>query len=81
MSGLPRRTFLTAAGLTAGVVAIGPFVRAALAASADRRVGDWHVDDICGHWPRYAHPIPYGHTELGPVSWDNVAAVDLMFMS
>ena len=31
-----------------------PAVPPALAALYPQ--GDWHVDDICGHLPRYAHP-------------------------
>jgi hypothetical protein len=23
--------------------------------------GPWHVDDVCGHWPPYAHAVGYGH--------------------
>jgi len=42
--------------------------------------GDWHVDDICGHWPRYAHPIPFAQAQSAPVAWEGVDPVDLAFL-
>jgi hypothetical protein len=43
--------------------------------------GDWHVDDICGHLPRYAHPIPYMHDTTAPDFSALVAPVDRQFVS
>ncbi len=85
-----RRTFLGAAGLSAGALLAAQFapLSFATAATAARPLeeptdsnGAWHVDDICGHWPRYAHPIPYSPAQALPVSWENVHPADLMFLS
>ncbi|HTC52929.1 MAG TPA: twin-arginine translocation signal domain-containing protein [Steroidobacteraceae bacterium] len=43
--------------------------------------GDWHVDDICGHLPRYAHPIPYLHDTTAPDFSALAAPVDRQFVS
>jgi hypothetical protein len=43
--------------------------------------GDWHVDDICGHLPRYAHPIPYMHDTARPDFSALAAPVDRQFVS
>ncbi len=43
--------------------------------------GDWHVDDICGHMPRYAHPIPYLHDAAAPDYSVGAAPVDRQFLS
>jgi hypothetical protein len=42
--------------------------------------GDWHVDDICGHWPRYAHPIPFAQAQSAPVVWQGVDPADIAFL-
>jgi hypothetical protein len=66
-----RRAFLGGAGFAAGAAmatALVPLaVVHALPAQASVRLTptpddpSWtgHVDDACGHWPPYAHPIPY----------------------
>jgi hypothetical protein len=41
----------------------------------------WHVDDICGHWPRYAHPIPFAQPQSAPVLWENGDPIDRVFLS
>ena len=72
-TGHSRRAFLGGAGMSvAAAVALTlvPCARAfalpvALSALPE---GDWHVDDICGHMPRYAHPIPYMHDTSPPIS-------------
>jgi hypothetical protein len=89
--GHTRRAFLGGAGLTvaaAVAVTLAPGLRAAadrgrapvlstaLAADAG---GDWHVDDICGHMPRYAHPIPYMHDTSVPDLSALMAPVDRQF--
>jgi len=66
---LDRRAFLGGAGLTAGVVmatALVPLsvvhaVGADSPAAMDDPAWTGHIDDACGHWPPYSHPIPYGH--------------------
>jgi len=83
---LGRRAFLGSAGRAAGAVlasawvpslcvALAPARASTDAASASRQAladDSWHVDDMCGHRLRYAHPIPYLHAQsrlamLGPV--------------
>jgi hypothetical protein len=38
------------------------------------------VDDVCGHWPPYAHPIGYGHVELAQSVVARVDAIDSILM-
>jgi hypothetical protein len=94
MSAPTRRAFLGGVGMTvAAAVAMAlvpgadalalpwaaPAVPAALAALYPQ--GDWHVDDICGHLPRYAHPIPYMHDTSAPDLAALAAPVDRQFVS
>ncbi len=89
---LDRRAFLGTMGLAAGVVLVGSVVPVAVTrrtaaippgdmSAAHDGGGSWHVDDMWGHWPRYAHPIPYSHVESAAVTSENVAPADLMFMT
>ena len=92
---LDRRTFLGRLTLTAGAVVAGQFVSlsiaragahkgfagAAVQGSAGPAEGAWHVDDICGHWPRYAHPIPFAQAQAATVVWEGVDPVDGAFLS
>jgi hypothetical protein len=87
-----RRAFLGRAGLTVGAavsLSLAPGARAwpylaavplppALAGSSS---GDWHVDDICGHMPRYAHPIPYLHDSTPPDLSALAVPIDRQFVS
>jgi hypothetical protein len=41
---------------------------------------DWHIDDMWGHTPRYAHPIPYSPMRTSPVSWEHVDPIDRMLV-
>jgi len=41
---------------------------------------DWHIDDMWGHAPRYAHPIPHSPARTSPVAWEHVEPIDLMLM-
>lgn len=94
MSAPTRRAFLGGVGMTvAAAVAMSlapgaralrlgwaaPAVPPALAALYPQ--GDWHVDDICGHLPRYAHPIPYMHDTSAPDIAALAAPVDRQFVS
>jgi hypothetical protein len=92
MSVHTRRTFLGGVGMTvaaAVAMTLAPGARAlswaapalppALAALYPQ--GDWHVDDICGHLPRYAHPIPYMHDTSAPDIAALAAPVDRQFVS
>jgi len=71
---LDRREFLAGAGFTAGAVMATSLVPMALVhavpanahESVDASEGTWHVDDMWGHWPPYAHPIPYGRPAEAP---------------
>ena len=77
-----RRSFLGALGLTVagmGLVLAGGGRLLSKDASAIQG-GTGHVDDMWGHWPRYAHPIPYTLARHEPISWDAVAGVDRMFV-
>jgi hypothetical protein len=86
-----RRVFLGALGITAVGTALvlarggseavqGAASREGMRASA-LPAGDWHVDDMWGHWPRYAHPIPYTLVRHVPISWDAVAPIDRVFVT
>ena len=83
--GHTRRAFLGGVGMSvaaAVAVTLAPGARAftlppALSAAAQ---GDWHVDDICGHMPRYAHPIPYMHDTAPPDFAALAAPVDRQFV-
>jgi len=92
MNGQTRRAFLGGVGMTAAAavaMSLAPGARAmplpwpalpaALAAMYPQ--GDWHVDDICGHLPRYAHPIPYMHDTSAPDLAALAAPVDRQFVS
>ena len=68
---LDRRAFLGGAGVAAGAVvaatmvplsvvhALPSQVPVALTAGPEDPAWNGHVDDACGHWPPYSHPIPY----------------------
>jgi hypothetical protein len=92
MNAPTRRAFLGGVGMTvAAAVAMtlapgaralpwsAPALPAALAGMYPQ--GDWHVDDICGHLPRYAHPIPYMHDTSAPDIAALAAPVDRLFVS
>ena len=87
---LDRRTFLGALALTAAGTGLSlsrasagasvvPAHAAELASATAEGTG--HVDDMWGHWPRYAHPIPYTLVHHVPISLDGVAAADRMFIA
>lgn len=77
LGGVPmqRRIFLSRAGLAAGAVVATSLVPlsavhalpARLLAAAAEPPWTGHVDDACGHWPPYAHPIPYGPPAAAPL--------------
>jgi hypothetical protein len=67
-------TLLTARGWTAAVDAAGNL-------SLSLRGGNaWHVDDMWGHMPRYAHPIACRPLHQA-INLDDVDAVDWAFMT
>jgi hypothetical protein len=86
-----RRAFLGGVGMTvaaAVAMALTPGARALpwvapavpLALAGMYPQGDWHVDDICGHLPRYAHPIPYMHDTTAPNIAALAAPIDRQFI-
>lgn len=86
---LDRRSFLCALSLTAaGSLLVGRSLAAAPAASGTASLslacggetGAWHVDDMWGHMPRYAHPIACTPIHE-PMSLDSVEPVDFAFVS
>jgi hypothetical protein len=67
---IDRRSFLSSVGMMAGAVVATSLVPlstvhavAQLPVSSSEPEGTWHVDDMWGHWPRYSHPIGYGHVQ------------------
>jgi hypothetical protein len=67
---MDRRSFVASLGMMASAamaVSMVPLstVHAVVTPASDE---GWHVDDICGHWPRYAHPIGYAHVQSVHVS-------------
>ena len=60
---LDRRAFLGGMGFAAGAVVATSLVPLSVvhALPSGEVQGTWHVDDMCGHWPPYSHPIGYGH--------------------
>jgi hypothetical protein len=86
---LDRRSFLGALSLTAAgtlltargwTAAVDPDGGLSLSHEAGSDVGAWHVDDMWGHMPRYAHPIACNPVHQ-PIDLDIVDAVDRAFMS
>jgi len=93
---LDRRAFLGNASIAAGALIVSGFVplpsehtsqtgRSAAAAASESpgaatdSMG--HVDDMWGHWPRYAHPIPHACVQLDTASCENAAPIDRMWVS
>jgi hypothetical protein len=75
---LDRRTFIGALSLTA---AAGSLVGGRLWSASDSgESGAWHVDDMWGHMPRYAHPISCRPVHE-PLNSDNVDPIDRAFVS
>jgi hypothetical protein len=68
---MDRRAFLGGVGMAAGAVVATSLVPLSVVhalpaaglplSAAVEPAGGWHIDDMCGHWPPYAHPIGYGH--------------------
>lgn len=93
---IDRRAFLGTVGIAAGALLAASAVPLSVACARGLRTGEepsrtesksahtdeevWHVDDICGHRPRYAHPIPHGPARTSPVLWERVDPIDYMLM-
>jgi hypothetical protein len=61
-------------------VAVGGVAGGAAGTPSATDDDSWHVDDMWGHRPRYAHPIPHSGAALDPVSWEHVDPIDRPFM-
>jgi hypothetical protein len=70
-------TLLTARGWTAAVDTKGGV---SLSREGGSDLGAWHVDDMWGHMPRYAHPIACNPVHQ-PIDLDGVDAVDRAFVT
>ncbi len=83
-----RRSFICALSLTAATGALlgGSLLQAAPGAngtaslSLEDGVGSWHIDDMWGHMPRYAHPISCRVVHVS-TNLDNVHPVDHAFVA
>jgi hypothetical protein len=88
---IDRRAFLGGAGLTAGAVVATSLVPlsvvhalhlpSSVSLAAAGPSGTWHVDDVCGHWPPYAHAIGYRRTTAAPSMLAQADPIDHIFMS
>ena len=82
-----RRFFLGSLSVSAAVLLggeLGTALAVSPAAAANVPMGKGHVDDMWGHWPPYAHPIPYGPygtSASETVSDDGLDPVDRMWGS
>jgi hypothetical protein len=84
--GLDRRTFFLASlSLAGGALLEGwPASAGASAVTTAARSGTGrcelgHVDDMWGHCPRYAHPIPHGGSQPELLAWERMAPADRMW--
>jgi hypothetical protein len=48
--------------------------------SASEPTGFGSVDDACGHWPPYSHPIPYGRPAVTPALAASFDPIDHILM-
>jgi hypothetical protein len=91
MSGMTfdRRSFLGSVGLMAGAVVATTLVPLSvvhalpgdLALAPTDADGFGSIDDACGHWPPYAHPIPYGHVPAAPSVLAHAEPIDHIFLA
>jgi hypothetical protein len=87
---LDRRAFLGALSLTvasasllggrAWMLSSAAHGASSLSLAGGGELGAWHVDDMWGHMPRYAHPIPCAVVHE-PTNWDYVAPADWAFVT
>lgn len=67
---LDRRTFLQITGVVAAMSAAAlalpcsAIARLAAEVATPETDADWRIDDMWGHSPRYAQPIPYGRGHI-----------------
>ena len=90
---IDRRAFLATFGATASALVVASMAPLAAAWETEQRDGalpscapavaveaDWDVDDICGHSPPYAHPIPHAAARSSPVMWEWIDPIDRMLV-
>jgi len=41
---------------------------------------EWHIDDMWGHRPRYAHVIPHAPASGAPLDWSRIDPIDRNFI-
>ena len=79
-----RRFFLGSLSVSAAVLLggeLGTGLAVSPAAAATVPMGKGHVDDMWGHWPPYAHPIPYSSSASETGRGDGLDPVDRMWGS
>jgi hypothetical protein len=72
---MDRRTFLEGAGLVVATTLVPLSVVHAVTTE-----GLWHVDDVCGHWPPYSHPIGYRHS-VAPEVLAQIEPIDHIYLA
>lgn len=84
---IDRRSFLGSVGMMAGAVVATSLVPLSIVHAVTQLPlspapeGTWHVDDMWGHWPRYAHPIGYGHVQSAQASLlEHAEPIDHIFL-
>jgi hypothetical protein len=78
---LDRRAFIGALGLTvAGTLLTVRGLRLSQSSATWHEAGDWHIDDMWGHMPRYAHPIAV-EVSHQPVDWSRIDPIDYAWVS
>ncbi len=82
--GTPRAASIdlaTAAPVVAPAPQDGPSASASLDVAAGPGPDDsWHIDDMWGHWPRYAHPIPHAAGPPSGAMGDRIDPVDRLLV-
>jgi hypothetical protein len=81
MSRLDRRVFLGTLTMSGAALLSGGLALGASPTPAAVLSGTWHVDDMWGHWPPYAHPIPHTGAQPGAHPWESLDPVDRMWGS
>jgi hypothetical protein len=88
---IDRRSFLGSVGMMAGAVVATSLVPLSVVhavpagtlslSAAGPLPGNWHVDDTCGHWPPYAHPIGYAQPRVAVSLTALADPIDHIFLS
>lgn len=81
---LDRRRFFLGSLSVSATVLLGGELGTALAVSPAEAAAvplHGHVDDMWGHWPPYAHPIPYSTAASDSTPQEGLEPVDRMWGS